>query len=125
MQSIIRIILLSVLLSFLHYTANTWGAEETVPVEDTVTMLDFGSVTCIPCKMMAPILEELKVEYKGRAEIIFINVSKDQSQTKRFKVLVIPTQIFYDRHGEEVYRHSGFYSKEEMKRWLDMLIENS
>ena len=126
MKFVARIILFSVFLSFLHFPGNAWSEEETVvPVKDTVTMLDLGSETCIPCKMMAPILEELKAEYKGRAEIIFVNVRKDQSLSQRLKVLVIPTQIFYDKHGKEIYRHTGFYSKEEMKKWLDELIERS
>ena len=86
-------------------------------------MVDLGAKTCIPCKMMAPILEELKVEYDGRAAVIFIDVWEDKSQGKRFGIQSIPTQIFYDKHGNEVYRHQGFYSKKGIKKWLDTLIE--
>ena len=94
-----------------------------LPVKDTVTMIDLGAKTCIPCKLMAPILEELKEEYRGRASIIFIDVWDDKSQGKRFGVYSIPTQIFYDKHGKEVYRHTGFFSKEKIKNRLDKLIE--
>lgn len=93
-----------------------------IPVKNTVTMVDLGAKTCIPCKMMAPILEELKVEYKGRAEVIFIDVWEDQSQGKRFGILSIPTQIFFDKHGKEVHRHTGFMDKEKIKEWLDLLL---
>ncbi len=97
--------------------------EPIVPVKDTVTMVDLGAKTCIPCKMMAPILEELKKEYDGRAAVIFIDVWEDKSQGKRFGIQSIPTQIFYDKLGSEVYRHQGFYSKKDIKKWLDTLIE--
>ena len=97
--------------------------EPIVPVKDTVTMVDLGAKTCIPCKLMAPILEELKGEYNDRAAVIFIDVWEDRSQGKRFGIQSIPTQIFYDKHGNEVYRHQGFYSKKDIKKWLDTLIE--
>ena len=82
-----------------------------VPVPDTVTMVDLGATACIPCKMMAPILKELAAEYRGQAAIIFIDVWKNPDEGKKFKVSMIPTQIFFDRAGNEVYRHSGFLDK--------------
>ena len=97
--------------------------EPIIPVKDTVTMVDLGAKTCIPCKMMAPILKELQDEYDGRDAIIFIDVWEDKSQGKRFGIQSIPTQIFYDKYGSEVYRHQGFYSKKDIKKWLDTLIE--
>lgn len=98
-------------------------AHQELPVNNTVTMIDLGAKTCIPCKLMAPILEELRIEYEGRAAVIFIDVREDRSQGKRFGVLSIPTQIFYDKHGKEVYRHTGFLSKDKIKNRLDRLIE--
>ena len=83
-----------------------------VPVKDMVTMVDLGAKSCIPCKMMAPILEKLEKDYRGRAAILFIDVSKDPDQAKRFGIQTIPTQIFYDKQGKEVLRHSGFLSEE-------------
>jgi thioredoxin 1 len=99
------------------------GEIQAIPVKDTVTMVDLGAKSCIPCKMMAPILEELKAEYQQRAAVIFIDVREDPSQGKRFGIMSIPTQIFYDRHGSEIYRHTGLYPKEKIKKWVDMLIE--
>lgn len=125
-----KLLILSVLLSLLPafilvnaVLSFAGEAQQDIPVKDTVTMVDLGAKSCIPCKMMAPILEELKVEYQGRAAIIFIDVLEDPSQGKRFGVMSIPTQIFYDRHGAEIYRHVGFFAKKDMKKWLDMLIE--
>ena len=83
-----------------------------------VTMIDLGATECVPCKMMAPILEELKGEYAGRADIVFIDVWKDPSQAKKFGIRAIPTQIFFDAEGKEFYRHTGFMDK---KRIVDIL----
>ena len=76
-----------------------------------VTMIDIGAHKCIPCKMMAPILEELEKEYKGRAAIMFIDVWENPEEGKKYGIRSIPTQIFYDKEGKEVYRHEGFLTK--------------
>lgn len=89
----------------------TSPAVSTSPASGRVTLIDLGATECIPCKMMAPILEELKTEYAGRADIIFIDVWQDPSQAKRFGIRAIPTQIFFDANGREVYRHTGFMEK--------------
>lgn len=82
-----------------------------VPTPGLVTMVDLGAHKCIPCKMMAPVISELKKEYKGRASIIFIDVWEHRDQAQRFGIRGIPTQIFYDREGKEVSRHLGFLNK--------------
>lgn len=87
------------------------GIPPDVPVKGMVTMIDLGANSCVPCKMMAPILEKLEKEYKGRAAIVVIDVWKDPSQSKRFGIRAIPTQIFYDKEGKEVHRHVGFMSE--------------
>ncbi len=88
------------------------GAAAPVPAPGMVTMVDLGANSCIPCKMMAPILEELKTEYKDKAAIVFIDVWKLPEQSKKFKVSMIPTQVFFDQNGTEVYRHVGFMDKQ-------------
>jgi thioredoxin 1 len=107
--------------------ADSAGGSEVVPglpVKDTVTMVDLGAKTCIPCKMMAPILEELKEEYQGRAEVIFIDVWEpaNKGKAQAFKVMAIPTQIFYDRQGKEVFRHVGFFDKKSIVAKLEELL---
>ncbi|MDA8160128.1 MAG: thioredoxin family protein [Desulfobacteraceae bacterium] len=93
-----------------------------IPVKNTVTLVDLGATTCIPCKMMAPILEELKTQYQGRAQVIFIDVWKKSEQAKHFQVSAIPTQIIYDRQGKEVFRHVGFLEKPALVEQLDKLL---
>jgi thioredoxin len=86
------------------------AAEEfkNLPVAGRVTMIDLGAKKCIPCKMMAPILKKLITAYQDRAAIVFIDVWQHQEQARRFGIRAIPTQIFYDATGREVYRHVGF-----------------
>lgn len=82
-----------------------------VPVKGMVTMIDLGAKECVPCKMMAPILEKMEKKYQGKAAIVFIDVWKNHDQVSRFGIRAIPTQIFYDVNGREVSRHVGFMSE--------------
>ena len=85
---------------------------DNLPVQGMVTMIDLGKKTCTQCKMMAPILEKLKVKYKGKAAIAFINLLDDPEQQYRFRLKALPTQIFFNPEGEEVFRHTGFMAEE-------------
>lgn len=119
MKTIVRFALLLAALLVLHASTSTAAPPPVpVPVKDMVTMVDLGANACIPCKMMAPILAELAAEYRGKAAIIFIDVWKNPEEGKRFKVSLIPTQIFFDKNGKEVYRHSGFMDKKSIMAQL-------
>lgn len=91
------------------------------PVAGKVTMIDLGADECVPCKMMAPILKELKQAYAGRAEILFIDVWKNREQAKKYGIRAIPTQIFFNEKGEEVYRHTGFMNRDTIVQYLSKL----
>lgn len=95
-----------------------------VPVPNKVTMVDLGAHSCMPCKMMAPILKELQEEFKNKAAIIFIDLEKHPQEAKKFNLKTIPTQIFFDKHGEEVYRHQGFMDKKSIVEKLQGLGVN-
>jgi thioredoxin 1 len=84
-------------------------------------MVDLGSDQCKACKAMKPILDELRKQYAGRADIEFIDVNKMPVAKQLFGIRTIPTQIFYDGEGEEVWRHEGFLSKEEIEAKLKEL----
>jgi len=111
MKIIVRFALLVAAMVIMH-TSTAAAAAAQVPAPGMVTMVDLGATSCIPCKMMAPILEELKTEYQGKAAIVFIDVWKMPQQGKKFKVSMIPTQVFFDQNGTEVYRHVGFMEKQ-------------
>ena len=89
-----------------------------------VTFIELGSVNCIPCKMMQPIMDEIKIEYKDTVEIIFYDVwtNEGKSYAGKYKIRVIPTQIFLDENGVEYYRHEGFFPKEELVKILKMKL---
>lgn len=97
--------------------------------EDTKALprlLDLGAGKCIPCKMMAPILEELKNEYVGRLEVEFIDVWKNPAMVDTYGIKLIPTQIFFDASGKELFRHEGFYSKEDiLAKWKELGVDLS
>jgi len=114
---------LSVLLLFVLQVA-LFAAAVDVPVKGMVTMVDLGAGECIPCKMMAPILVKLEKQYAGKAAVVFLDVWKDQAPARRFGIRAIPTQIFFDKGGREVYRHEGFLSEEEIvRRFNDMGVK--
>jgi len=98
----------------LLFIAGIAAAAADVPVKGMVTMVDLGAKKCIPCKMMAPILEKLEKEYAARAAVVFFDVWEDPVPAKRFGIRTIPTQIFFDKDGKEVYRHEGFLSEEQI-----------
>lgn len=77
-------------------------------------LIDLGARTCIPCKRMAPILEALAGDYRGKAEILFIDVREDAAAARKFGVQMIPTQIFFDAKGREVKRHIGEMKRQEI-----------
>jgi thioredoxin 1 len=87
-------------------------------------LVDLGAGKCIPCKMMAPILEELKKEYAGHLEVAFIDVWQNPDAGKAYNIEVIPTQIFYDAEGRELFRHTGFFAKEDiLAKWKELGVE--
>jgi len=117
------IICLAVLL-LLALPVTLFATATEVPVKGMVTMVDLGAGACIPCKLMAPILEKMEKQYAGRAAVVFLDVWKDRAPVKRFGIRAIPTQIFFDKDGKEVYRHEGFLSEEEIvRRFKEMGIK--
>jgi thioredoxin 1 len=79
-------------------------------------LVDLGAGKCIPCKKMAPIIEELKRDYAGLVEIVFVDVWKEPNAGKPYRIRLIPTQIFYTAAGKEVFRHEGFFSREDIEK---------
>jgi thioredoxin 1 len=77
-------------------------------------LVDIGAGTCIPCKMMKPILEELQATRAHQFETVFIDLNHQRDEATRYKIRVIPTQIFFDENGREYGRHEGFMSKEQI-----------
>ena len=87
-------------------------------------LVDLGADKCIPCKMMAPILDELKAAYAGQFDVEFIDVWKNPDAGKSYGIRSIPTQIFIDAGGKELFRHEGFFPKEDiLAKWKELGVE--
>jgi thioredoxin 1 len=87
-------------------------------------LVDLGADKCIPCKMMKPVLDELRSEYKGILDVVFIDVWKDEAAGQKYGIRVIPTQIFIDPDGKELFRHEGFFSKKDiLAKWKTLGFE--
>jgi len=82
--------------------------------EGKIVMLELGSVGCIPCEQMKPVMAKLSDTYKGKLDVIFIDVKKDHDAARRFGVYMIPVQVYLDRNGKEFHRHVGYYPYEEI-----------
>ena len=89
-------------------------------------LVDFGASKCIACKMMEPILEELSKGYADVFKVEFVNVFAEREKTNQNGIRMIPTQIFYDSAGKELYRHTGYYSKEDiLAKWKELGVDVS
>ncbi|MCU0843850.1 MAG: thioredoxin family protein [Spirochaetes bacterium] len=90
--------------------------------EILVTFVEIGSLNCIPCKMMQPIMKEIEETYKGQVRVVFHDVWTPEGRPfgMQYGIRVIPTQVFLDKEGKEYFRHEGFFPKEEVVRVLKM-----
>lgn len=89
-----------------------------------LVLVDIGAESCIPCKLMAPILDELKNELQGKIVVQFLNLDMYPGLANEYKIKVKPTQIFYDAFGKEVFRHEGFFSKEDiLSKWTELGVK--
>ncbi|MDZ7860353.1 MAG: thioredoxin family protein [Candidatus Krumholzibacteriota bacterium] len=81
-----------------------------------VTFIELGSVKCIPCRMMQPIMDEIEKEYARQVKVVFHDVWTEEGKpyARKYRIRAIPTQIFLDKDGNEYFRHEGFFPKEEL-----------
>lgn len=88
-----------------------------------IRFLEFGSVTCIPCKQMQPIMKSIEESYGSQIEVIFYDVNKQENReiSKKYKIRLIPTQVFVDSNGKELHRHEGFYPENKIRELLASL----
>lgn len=87
-------------------------------------LVDLGAGKCMSCKMMTPILADLKETYVGKMEVTFIDVWENEDAAKQYGINVIPTQIFYNADGKELFRHEGFFGKEDiLAKWQELGVE--
>lgn len=113
MKKILFIILL-ILLPVLSFGQQ----KETRP---DVTFIELGSVNCIPCRMMQPVMSNIEEKYGSRVMVIFYDVltKKQKPYAKKYGIKLIPTQVFLDKNGKEFHRHEGYYPEDEIDKLLE------
>jgi thioredoxin 1 len=125
-----KLLLLMIIPGLLILAGIAWavsqGNENATPEQKGTTtglprLLDLGADKCVPCKMMAPVLDELKREFDGRLQVDFIDVWKKPDEAPKYQINTIPTQIFFDAQGKELWRHVGFISKQDiLDKWAEL-----
>jgi thioredoxin 1 len=118
----LRIMILTVLvLLFFTSCSNASGLDASLnkaKAEGKIVMLELGSEGCIPCEQMKPVMAKLSEAYKGKLEVIFVDVKKDHAAARKYKVYMIPVQVFLDNNGKEFHRHLGLYPYDEIAAML-------
>ncbi|PJA95370.1 MAG: thioredoxin [Ignavibacteriales bacterium CG_4_9_14_3_um_filter_34_10] len=89
-------------------------------VKSKVTFIELGSVNCIPCKQMQPVMKAIEAKYGGQVKVVFYDVwTKEQRPyAEKYGIKLIPTQVFLDKNGKEFHRHEGFYPEAEIDKIL-------
>ena len=97
-------------------------ADDTVIGQGKPVLLELGSHSCIPCKKMMPILNELSTQ-QSEFTVSFVDVWQAEGKSEQYGIKSIPTQLFFDKDGKELFRHVGFYPKEDiLAKWKEFGI---
>jgi thioredoxin 1 len=115
----IFVLLLSILICTSAFAQNP--NKKASPEEKTrITFVELGSVNCIPCKQMQPVMKSIEKKYGKQIKVVFHDVWKqDQKQyASKYGIKLIPTQVFLDENGKEIMRHEGFYAEKEIDKFL-------
>ncbi len=98
-------------------TGKLSGSSETNNAK--ITFVELGSVNCVPCRQMQPVMRSIEEKYGEQVKVVFHDVWKDKDAGKKYNIQLIPTQVFLDENGNEFYRHEGFYAEEEIIKLLE------
>jgi len=128
MKNVIIIISLIIAVGLVLYIKKSNGKSGAATVKTKETnlklpkFLDLGADKCMACKAMEPVLENLREEYKGKLLVEFIDVWKNPKEAEKYNIKSIPTQIFFDADRKEIFRHTGFISKEDILKKFNHLL---
>jgi thioredoxin 1 len=93
----------------------------TAAVNPPVTFVELGSVNCIPCKAMQPVMRAIEAKYGGQIKVVFYDVwKKEQAHyAQQYNIRLIPTQVILDANGKELIRHEGFFPEKQIDTFLE------
>lgn len=124
-QKLILVALIAVGISAATVVGQSKANKSTTPsnienAKPSVTFVELGSVKCIPCRQMQPVMKAIEQKYGNQVSVVFYDVWKsDQSEfAEKYGIQVIPTQVFLDQYGKEFFRHEGFYPEAEIDKLL-------
>lgn len=113
-----KLIILFILSLTIFICAAQETSNDSMQSKPEITFLELGSTTCVPCKMMEPVLESIREKYGDQIEVVFHDVKKNRDIAEKYKIRIIPTQIFLDADGNEIHRHIGFYPEAQIDEFL-------
>ena len=110
------LILYSAVIACFLFAGNSYGAEK-----PKVTFVELGSVNCVPCKMMQPVMKKVESKYGSQVKVVFYDVwtDKDKKMSEVYRIRAIPTQVFLDADGKEYARHEGYFPFEDLEKVLN------
>ena len=91
-----------------------------VDKKSPITFVELGSVNCIPCRQMQPVMKAVEKKYGDKLKVVFYDVWKPEQKkyAEQYGIKLIPTQVFLDGAGKEFFRHEGFYPEAEINKLL-------
>jgi thioredoxin 1 len=121
MKKVFIILSALILVSSLSCTTKSTKVKIIPKAKPWITFVELGSVNCIPCKQMQPVMKEIEEKYGEKIEVIFYDVwkSENKNMAAKYKIKLIPTQVFLDKNGKEFFRHEGFYPATEISKLID------
>jgi thioredoxin 1 len=120
LADLMRLVVLMVTLAAVIQVPLAQRKKSPDPPEPLVTFIELGSVRCIPCRIMQPVMRSIEESYGDQVKIVFHDVWTEQGQpyATQYGIRLIPTQVFLDKNGKEFFRHEGFYPKAEIEKLL-------
>jgi len=119
MRALIALFTASATLIAMPLQSQTKGSADG-PQKPAITFVELGSVKCVPCRQMQPVMKAIEEKYTGQVKVIFYDVWKEDQQhyAQEYKIRVIPTQVFLDQNGRELMRHEGFFPEKDIDGFL-------
>ena len=115
-----RSFLIGIIIFFSVSTVTLAQDKVTIPQKGKVTFIELGSVRCIPCRQMEPVLDSIRAKYPNDVKVIFYDVwtEKGKPFARKYNIRLIPTQVFLDKEGKEYFRHTGYFPEKEVEKIL-------